>query len=128
MAGREMEFEAALTAEQAAEFLERLARLLREGKGTLKAGKRSVVLRPPQTLLLEVEAGTAPGKGWLELELEWQEPGNLAIEPGVEEEEWDEEDWEEEEEEWEDEDEVWCVEEEEDADEEEEKGNGGEKT
>lgn len=134
MAGREVEFEAALTVEEVAAFLEGLAKLLREGKGTLKAGRRSLVLRPTSTLLLEVEARTTAGKGWLELELEWQEPGGLVVAPGVEEEEdedeWEEGDWEdewgEEDSEEEDEEEVWEMDAEErtDANGEEEGGNG----
>jgi amphi-Trp domain-containing protein len=118
MARRELDFHAALTAEQVAEFLEKLAQSLREGRGTLKAAGRKLVLRPGQTVMLEVDAGSSKGQSWLQLELEWAESNAIAVEPGVEEEEeWEDED----EDEWEDEDwedEEWYGEEEEDEDEE----------
>ncbi|MBC7334859.1 MAG: amphi-Trp domain-containing protein, partial [Clostridia bacterium] len=103
MARRELEFKAALTAEQAAELLEQAARSLREGKGTLRVGDRKLALRPARTILVEGEAGAASGRAWLELELEWREGETIEIAPGVaEDEDWEKEDWDEEDD-WEDE-------------------------
>lgn len=89
MGKRELEFEAALDVKKAAEYLEKLAQVLREGRGALVAGGHSLVVRPGEMVVLEVEAGTSKGRGWLEIEMEWNEIGrDLEIVPGVE--DWDE--------------------------------------
>lgn len=127
--GRELEFEAAVSVSQAADYLEKLAQLLREGKGTLAAGRQQLVLRPGAMVVLEVEGSRRKGHGRLEIELEWNEANTyLEVAPGV-----DEEDEEEDEDFFDDEDEEflslddleldeesWELDEEEDEEEEEE--------
>ncbi|TDA63815.1 MAG: amphi-Trp domain-containing protein [Clostridia bacterium] len=101
MGKRELEFEAALDVKNAAEYLEKLAQVLREGRGTLEASGHRVGVRPGDMVVLELEAGRRKGHGWLEIELEWNEKGReLEIVPGAE--DWDEEDDDDEDEEDED--------------------------
>jgi amphi-Trp domain-containing protein len=76
---------------EAADFLESLAKSLREGSSLLESGDQSIGLRFGEEVRLDlaVESDTAKGKGTLELALKWRaEPAEasqptLVIVPGA---------------------------------------------
>lgn len=68
----EFEFAGSVAAEQAADYLERIAAGLRAGQISLGAGERRLSLAPGEMLKLEVEAESEGGKGSVALELSWK--------------------------------------------------------
>jgi amphi-Trp domain-containing protein len=70
--GDDFDFAGTIAAEQAAEYLERLAAGIRAGRIALGAGERKLSLAPSDMLKLEVEAESEGGKGSLAFELSWK--------------------------------------------------------
>jgi amphi-Trp domain-containing protein len=75
-----VEFSGQVSAEEAAGYLETLARSLREGRALFESGDKSVGLELGPSLKIELEAETDPekGKSSIELSLSWR-----AAEPAV---------------------------------------------
>ncbi len=82
---KELEFEQRVTAEQAAVFLDEIARGLRSGTLQLSAGEKSVRLNPTSIVKLELEASGDEEKQELALEIKWHVPELRAVadEPGL---------------------------------------------
>lgn len=74
MGDREGKFEYAgqVAAEQAAEYLDRIATGIRAGHIALGAGSRRASFAPTELLKLEIEAEAKDGKGSVALELSWK--------------------------------------------------------
>jgi amphi-Trp domain-containing protein len=75
-----VEFSAQVSAEEAAGYLEALARSLREGRALLESGDRSISLELGPSIKLELEAASDPekGKSTIDVSLSWR-----AAEPAV---------------------------------------------
>ncbi len=86
--GERVRFEGLLEPEEAAEYLESIARGIRTGTLSLRHGADAVTLRPRPMLSLELEAKQSKDKEKVELEIKWKRaPGRageaeLDIEPG----------------------------------------------
>jgi amphi-Trp domain-containing protein len=92
MASKEsLDFNANVTAEEAAGYLESLAKSLRKGAALLESGDRSLSLEVGPSVKLELEAETdiAKAKTALVVKLSWraaetaEAPASLAIVPGA---------------------------------------------
>jgi amphi-Trp domain-containing protein len=87
---RSLEFSAYCEPAQVADYLEALARHVREGRVELAVGSESVQLAFSPNVKLELAAKTKPekGKGSLEIEVSWRQPPHfeepLRIEAGEE--------------------------------------------
>jgi amphi-Trp domain-containing protein len=81
MASKEsLEFSAQVSAEEAAVYLEALARGLREGRALFESGDKSIGLELGSSLKIDLEAESDPAKGKssVEISLSWR-----AAEPAV---------------------------------------------
>jgi amphi-Trp domain-containing protein len=86
-----LDFSANVTAEEAAGYLESLAKSLREGSALLESGDRSLALEVGPSMKLELEAETdlSKAKTALGMKLSWRQaegaeaPPSLAIVPGA---------------------------------------------
>jgi len=70
----ELEFKSELAANDAATFLENLAKSLREGSTLLESGDQSLSMHIGPTVEVELEAKSKPekGKGAIELKISWE--------------------------------------------------------
>lgn len=66
------EYAGQVSAEQAAQYLERIAAGLRAGHIALGAGARRASFAPTEMLKLEIEAEAKEGRGDLALEISWR--------------------------------------------------------
>ncbi|HEY7268505.1 MAG TPA: amphi-Trp domain-containing protein [Dehalococcoidia bacterium] len=69
-----LEFSAQVSADEAAEYLEALARSLREGRALFESGDRSISLELGPSVKIELEAESDPtkGKSSVDLSLSWR--------------------------------------------------------
>ena len=85
--GRTVRARASMEIEQAAAYVESLARALRAGGVTVRSGSELVALRVGERAELELEAGEEGRHSVVRLELRWETPvpeERLEIVPGVE--------------------------------------------
>jgi amphi-Trp domain-containing protein len=86
-----LEFSASVSPQEAAGYLEALARSLREGSALLESGDQSLRLEMGSNVKLKLEADTDPdkGKGSLDVSLSWrlaeqaEAPASLVIVAGA---------------------------------------------
>lgn len=83
MSGEKIELKQIMQAEEAASYLEELARAIRSGKIVLQKDDQEMVVTPPETLMVEVEAKRKKDKCKFELELEWRDTPQDAEDPGL---------------------------------------------
>ncbi len=80
-----VEFSAQVSAEEAAGYLEALARSLREGRALLESGDKSISLElgPSIKLDLEAESDPAKGKSSIDLSLSWRAAEQAVAAPSL---------------------------------------------
>lgn len=83
MSKKEVGFEGTLEIEKAAEYLEQLAKSMREGKVVVEKGDDFIVLNPAEVVEIEAEAAEKKGVEKFSLKLKWKSKSESGEEPDL---------------------------------------------